>query len=129
MSERIQACDEFEAALERVRFARERLPDLQWLVTTREMPLRSYGLWGVLLHLVNDAIALHDWSSVGELLKLYDCVQSAGKRGEMWEASYVAFLEDVRLPQGPADLRKFWQVSPPTFLRELQRDRGIQRVR
>src|SRR5688500_440913 len=95
VSKRIQTCDEFEAALERVRFARERLPDLQWLVTTREMPLRSYGLWGVLLHLVHDAIALHDWSSVGELLKLYDCVQSAGKRGEMWEASYVAFLEDV----------------------------------
>jgi hypothetical protein len=56
-------------------------------------------------------------------------VQLAGKRGEMWDACYVAFLEDVRLPEDRADLRKFWQVCPPTFLREIQRDRGIQRVR
>ena len=105
------------------------MPHLAWLVTTREMPLRSYGLWAVLLCLVHDAIALHDWSSVGDLLKLYDFVELAGKRGEMWEASYVAFLEDVRLPQEPADLRKFWRVCPPTFLREIQRDRGVQRVR
>ncbi len=112
-----------------MRFARDRLPDLQWLFATPGMPGRAYDLWSVLLHLVHDAIAQRDWSSVGELLKLYDFVQLAGKRGEMWEGSYVAFLEDVRLPQEPADLRKFWQVCPPIFLREIQHDRGIQRVR
>lgn len=126
---RIQTCDDFEAALDRVRFARDRVADLQWLISSREMPLRSYGLWGVFLHLVHDAIAAKDWSSVGELLKLYDSVQLAGKRGEMWEPCYVAFLEDVRLPEDRAELRKFWQVCPPTFLREIRRDRGIQRVR
>ena len=54
---RIQTCDEFEAALDRVRFARDRAADLQWQISTREMPLRSYELWGVFLHLVHDAIA------------------------------------------------------------------------
>jgi hypothetical protein len=126
---RIHTCDEFEAALDRVQFARDRVADLQWLISTREMPLRTYGVWGVFLHLVHDAIAAKDWSSVGELLKLYDSVQLVGKRGEMWEACYVVFLEDVRLPEEPADLRKFWQVCPPTFLQNIQRDRRIQRTR
>ena len=125
---RIQTCDEFEAALDRVRFARERIPDLQSMIT-RESSLLSYGLWSVLLHLVHEAIANKDWSSVGELLKIYDSVDLAGKRGEMWEASYVAFLEDVRLPEDRADLREFWRVCPAKFLRDIQHDRGIQRIR
>ena len=124
---RIQTCDEFEAALDRVRFARDRVPDLQWLITTREMPLRSYGLWGVLLHLVHDAIAARDWSSVRELLKLYDSVQLAGKRGEMWEASYVAFLEDVRLPGDRADLREFWRHAAKRFSADIEQAGGPRR--
>jgi hypothetical protein len=129
MSTRIQTCDEFEAALERVRFAKDRITNLQGLLTSREMPLRAYGLWGVLLHLVHEAIAAEDWPSIGELLKLYDRAQAAGKRGEMWEACYAAFLEDIRLPDDPAKLRKFWQVCPPTFLREIERERRIRGVR
>ena len=124
---RIRTCDEFEAALRRVPFAQARLPDLDWLVTTGDMTGRAYGLWHLLLRLVHDAIAQRDWWSVGELLKLYDSVQLAGRRGEMSEASYVAFLEDVRLPDDPAELRKFWQACPPVFLREIQEHRGIHR--
>ena len=93
------------------------------------MPGRAYNLWTALLHLVHDAIAQRDWSSVGELLKLYDFVELAGKRSEMREGSYVAFVEELRLPAEPADLRKFWQVCPPAFLREIQRDRRIGRGR
>ena len=129
MSKRIRTGDEFEAALQRMSFARDRLPALQWLLVHPEMPLRAYDLWGVLLHLVHAAIARQDWSSVGELLKLYDFVELAGQRGEMWEGSYVAFVEDVRLPEEPANLRKFWHVCPPAFLREIQRDRRIGRGR
>lgn len=104
------------------------MPELESMLTTQELPGRSYDLWKQLLHLVHAAIAQRDWSSVGELLKIYDYAQLAGTRGEMWEASYVAFLEDVGLPLEPADLRKFWQVCPTNFLREIQRDRGIERV-
>jgi hypothetical protein len=126
---RIKTCDDFEAALDRVRFARDRIPGLQWIMTARDMPQRSYDLWTLLLHVVHDAIAQRDWYSVGELLKLYDSVHSAGDRGEMWEARIVAFLEDIRLPQEPAELREFWRVCPQTFLREIQRDRRIDRLR
>ena len=124
MSKRIKTCDEFEAALQRVPFARERLPDLDWIRTTQEMPWRPYDLWAILVHLVHDAIRQRNWSSVGELLKLYDSVQASGKRSEMIEGNYVAFLEEIRLPDDSAELRKFWQVCPPFFLRDIERERS-----
>ena len=43
----------------------------------------------------------------------------------MHEASYVAFLEDVRLPKDPADLRQLWLHSPPAFVAAIKADRGL----
>lgn len=126
MPTRIETCVKFEEMLRKVRFARDRMTDLDCMVTTREMPGYSYGLWSLFLHLVHEAIAQRDWASLGEMLRLYDHVQSTGKAGEMYEASYVGFLEDVRLPTAPADLRKFWLACPSILLRELRRDRGIR---
>jgi hypothetical protein len=56
---------------------------------------------------------------------LYDGVERAGPRGEMVVASYVAFLEDVRLPEDPAALREFWRHAPPAFAAAIAHDRGL----
>jgi hypothetical protein len=96
------------------------------LTTPLDQPGGDYALWAVLLSRVNDAIAATDWPRLRTLLELYDGVERAGERGEMYDASYVAFLEDVRLPNTPAALREFWRHVPPLFAAALKRDRGLQ---
>ncbi len=127
MAKRINTCDEFLAALQQIPFARDRLPELDWMITSNVLPGRCYDLWHQVLSLVREAITAQDWASVGQFLKLYDAVQLAGKKGEMWEGSYVAFLEDLRLPTDPAELHKFWQVCPRVFLKDIQKARRITR--
>ena len=95
------------------------------LTTPVDRPGADYALWAALLSRVNDSIAAADWGRVRDLLELYDAVERAGQRGEMYEASYVAFLEDVRLPSDPAALREFWRYAPPLFSAALKRDRGL----
>jgi hypothetical protein len=65
------------------------------LAPPSDQPGAGYALWTVLLERVNNAIAASDWPRVRSLLELYDAVERAGSRGEMYEASYVAFLEDI----------------------------------
>lgn len=96
------------------------------LATPLDQPGGDYALWAVLLERVNDAITAADWPRLRTLLGLYDAVERAGRRGEMYEASYVAFLEDVRLPNDPASLREFWRHAPPLFTAALKRDRGLR---
>jgi hypothetical protein len=99
--------------------------ELQSLSPIKE-PGTEYQLWGVLLRLVHAAIDAADWNAVRSLLALYDAVERAGKRGEMYESSYVAFLEDVTLPKDPAALRQFWRHAPPLFTTAIQKDRGLR---
>ena len=61
-------------------------------------PLSADSLWHLLIALVNEAIERSDWPALRSLPDLYDAVDRSGTRGEMYEASYVAFLEDLRLP-------------------------------
>jgi len=96
------------------------------LTTPLDQPGADYALWAVLLWRVNDAIAASDWARLRALLELYDAAERAGQRGEMNEASYVAFLQDVRLPSDPAALREFWRHAPPLFAAALKRDRGLR---
>ena len=60
------------------------------------------------------------------LLSIYDSVILAGERGEMFESSYVAFLEDIRLPTDRGQLREFWQQAPKIFAKEIRHDRGLR---
>lgn len=126
MPQPIKTCDDFQAALQRIPFAKNRIAQLDSHIDPKELPLLPYGLWHFLLDLVHQAISQQDWPATRALLNLYDQVQKAGKKSQMFEASYVAFLEDVRPPADPAHLRYFWQACPPTFLNDLQRDRGIR---
>lgn len=95
---RIKTCDEFEAALRAVPFAKARLTAVDDArMSDSDYNLRPYVLWGALLWCVHEAIGQKDWSSLRSLLNLYDAVERGGRREEMYESSYVAFLEDVVL--------------------------------
>jgi hypothetical protein len=61
-----------------------------------------------------------------KLLSIYDAVMLAGKRSEMFESSYVAFLEDIRLPKEREQLREFWQHAPKIFAKEIKHDRELR---
>ena len=115
---RIRTREEFRAALEAIPAAAE-------LLGREEPQLNEYRLWFVLRDAVNGAVEQRDWETLGRLLELYEGVARVGRKSEMHEASYVAFLEDVRLPKDPADLRRFWLHSPPAFEAAIRRDRGL----
>ena len=85
----------------------------------------EYGLWHALLELTHDRIAARDWEGFRSLAEIYDGVERAGKRAEMWETSWVAFIEDLNLPESPRDRREFWRHAPPAFTGAVRRDRGI----
>jgi hypothetical protein len=120
MRHRLTTRQEFLQALSSV------LQETPTLTTPLDAPGADYALWALLLWRVNDAIAASDWSRLRSMLELYDAVERAGGRGEMHEASYVAFLEDVRLPGNPAMLREFWRHAPPLFAAAVKRDRGLR---
>jgi hypothetical protein len=95
---RIKSCVEFEIALRAVPFASARLAAFESHLHDTQIEqadLLPYALWSALLSFVHDAIAQPDWRAFHELTKLYDAVERVGRRSEMYEASYVAFLEDV----------------------------------
>lgn len=126
---RISTMAEFVKALRAVPFASARLDGTYaYAISAFEggKELADYGLWNALLSLVHRAADAGDWTAVRSLLTLYDDVERAGRRGEMYEAKYVAFLEDVRLPDEPALLREFLRNSPPAFAAALKADRGLR---
>jgi hypothetical protein len=120
----IQTCDQFEQALRAVPFAKARLASVESRFDERDPRFRPSALWGALLDLVHAAISESDWNGLKSLLVLYDVAMKPGERSEMWDASYFAFLEDVRLPTEPARLREVWRHSPRRFIDDIKRDRG-----
>ena len=122
---RIKTRREFLEALRSVPFAAARLPEQEYRLT-HDGDLSDYGLWHTLTDFVNEAIAGSDWAALPGLLSLYDAVERVGPRSEMYDASYVAFLEDVRLPTEPARLRQLWRSAPRAFTAAIQHDRGLR---
>ena len=119
---RIKTTDEFANALGKVPFAATRANAFREL----ERTAGSYALWGTLLDLVHDAVAECDWDAVACTAGPYDAVARVGQSSEMFEAQYVAFLEDVRLPTDPTALRAFWRHAPPLFTSHIKADRGLR---
>jgi hypothetical protein len=119
---------EFRDAMSAIPFARKWMEPLQRLNLLQEIgqPTAPYGLWHELLDCVREAMDASDWPALRSLLAIYDAVERAGERSEMYESSYVAFLEDLPLPKDPAQLREFWRHCPPLLMAELKRDRGIR---
>ena len=125
---RIKTCDEFENALRAVPFAKARLAAFEDDLRDRRVnhpDLLPYALWGALREWVGTAVESQQWTAFHSLLQLYDSVQRVGKRSEMFEACYVAFLEDVYIPNDPAQRREFFRHSTPVFLADIKRDRRI----
>ena len=85
----------------------------------------AYGLWHELLAIVNELMLAGRYSQLRPLLAIYDAVERTGVKGEMWETSYVAFLEDLKLPGEQASLRQFWMNCPPRLEAALKQDRAI----
>lgn len=118
---RIKTRNDFLDALHAIPFAAGRIRDHVLL----DEPLSEYSLWQLLKDLVHEALDEADWPALRALLALYDAVKQTGPRSEMYEASYVAFLEDIRLPTDPAQCREFWRHAPPAFAAAIKKDRGL----
>lgn len=124
MSKKIATCDEFAAALLTLPYGNALRSESAFNSTCE---LRSYALWRELCDRVNEAIQRRDWMAVRQLTTLYDRAMLAEKKGEMWEASYVTFLEDVRLPEDRSDLREFWRHAAKRFSADIGHDRRLRR--
>lgn len=72
----------------------------------------EYGLWHLLLDLLHEAIERSDWDRLTKIVRIYAGVHRVGQRSEMFEAMYVAFEEDIKLPKDREKLRHFWRPFP-----------------
>lgn len=118
---RIKTREDFVDALHAIPFAAARIRGHVLL----DEPLSEYSLWHLSKELVHEALDESNWPALRSLLALYDAVKQAGPRSEMYEASYVAFIGDIRIPVDPAQRRELWPHAPPVFATEIKKVRGL----
>ena len=122
--QRIKTRRDFLEALRRTPAGREANLDM-YDIDDPNREGAEYGLWHALLRLIHGRIDARDWEGFRTLAEIFDGVERVGKRSEMWETNWVAFIEDLCLPETPKDRREFWRHAPPAFTGAVRRDRGI----
>jgi hypothetical protein len=91
----------------------------EWLEVRNE----PYRLWFLYRDGVELAIRDESWDELRRLFDLYDAVNREGKKGEMFDSSYVAFVEDVQLPKDRVQLMRVLRLMPESLLQPILSDR------
>jgi hypothetical protein len=99
---RIKTRRDFLEALRRIPAGREANLDM-YDIDDPDREGAEYGLWHALLRLIHERIDARDWEGFRTLAEIFDGVERVGKRSEMWETNWVAFIEDLCLPETPKD--------------------------
>jgi hypothetical protein len=119
---KIRKTDDFRLEMDRLPVLKALLDQMdteEWLKVRNE----PYRLWFLYRDGVESAIRDESWDELRRLFDLYDAVEREGKRGEMFDSAYVAFVEDVQLPNDRVQLLRVLRLMPESLLRPILADR------